>query len=142
MTPIGPPKRAPKEVPPEPALYLDNAAEYLTELVKEYGLDLRPYDQHRPDQKVWLHGLYGTMRDRDFCIQVVTDAEMAPAFAGLLRCHLRLYPRDGSSKWLLYQSRRVKGMAELMLAAAELTEAAHLACVWRMPHPTDPDPKT
>lgn len=136
-----PPKRAPKEVPPEAALYLDNAAEYLTELVKEFGLELKPYDQYHPDHSAWLHGLYGTTRDRQFCIQVVTDEQMAPTFTALLKCYIRLYPKDGRSTWLRYGIRRVKGMADLMNAVADLTEAIRFACVWRMPHPTEPDPK-
>lgn len=136
-----PPKRAPREVPPEAALYLDNAAEYLTELVKEFRLKLKPYDQYHPDHTAWFHSLYGTSRDREFCIQVVTDAEMAPTFTALLKCHICLYQKDGSNKWLLYRTRRVKGMTDLMNSAADLIGIIRLACVWRMPHPTEPDPK-
>lgn len=140
MTPLGPPKRAPKEVPPEAALYLDNAAEYLTELVKEFGLDLRPYDQYQPDQVSWQHGLYGEANEREFCVQLATDAQMAPTFVGILRGWVRLYPADRTNEWLLLEVRRVAGMAALVTVAADVTRALKLACVWRMPHKTDPAP--
>lgn len=141
MTPNGPPKRAPKDVPPEAARYLDNAAEYLSELVKEFKLELKAYDQYHPDHSAWLHGLYGESNDRQFCIQLITNEEMAPNSAGILKGYVRLYPPDGRNEWLLYETRRVGDMAALMTAAADVTERLRLVCVLRMPHPTDPDPK-
>lgn len=49
MTAPGPPKLAPKGVPPGVALYLDDAAEYLKETARTYGFRLQPYDQFHPN---------------------------------------------------------------------------------------------
>lgn len=141
MTRLGPPKLAPPDVPPHAAHYLDNAAEYLTELVKAYGLTLKPYERRPSDRGVWHHGLYGTSRDREYCVQLVTDENMAPSFTALLNGYVRLYPSDGTAPWLLLERRQVNGMAALMTDAAAVADALRMACVWRMPHPTDPDPK-
>ncbi|MEK7545829.1 MAG: hypothetical protein AAB554_02005 [Patescibacteria group bacterium] len=141
MTRAEPPKIAPKDVPPEAALYLDDAAGYLTELVKEYGLELKTYDLYRPEHSAWLHGLYGKCRDRQICIQVVTDAEMAPNRVALLKGYIRMYPGDGRNEWLLFETRRVRGMAGLMAGTADMADRLFLACVWRIPHPNSPDPK-
>jgi len=135
------PKRAPKEVPPEAARYLDEAAARLSELVDEHGLKLKPYDQYHPDHTAWTHGIYGESRSRDICIQVVTDEDMATTFTAVLKAYLRLYPSDGSNAWLLLGKRRVRDMVGLVTGVTDLTLALQLACVWRMPHPTEPDPK-
>lgn len=149
MTRIGPPKLAPKDVPPEAALYLDNAAEYLKAVAKKYRLALHPYEEHRPEHSSWFHGLYGEVADRQFCLRVMTDEELAPSFTADLIAYVRLYlpagqivfPDDGHGDWLIYARRRVIGMAALTTAATEMSESLRVACVLRMPHPTDPDPK-
>ena len=150
VTPIGPPKLAPKEVPPNAALYLDNAAEYLTTIAKDFGLDLQPYELYEPGHSSWFHGLYGETNDRQFYLRVMTDEDLAPAFKadliGYVRLHARpgqlVYPReDGLGDWIVISRLRVKGMAELMTEATDMAQALRLACVYRMPNPTDPDPK-
>jgi hypothetical protein len=95
VTPPGPPRLAPPGVPHAVALYLDNGAAYLRDVAKSEGLELKPYENAAPDHAVWHHGLYGTLRDRQFCLQVVTDAAMAPAFDALLYAYVRHYPKDG-----------------------------------------------
>jgi len=151
VTNVGPPKRAPAGVPDAAAHYLDNAAVYLAEIAKERGLELKPYDQHRPDFTAWFHGLYGDVRDRQICIQVVTDAAMAPSFTATLRGYVRMYPAkegqllyaiDGeSAHWLMFEKRRVSGMAGLVTGVRATLEALSFACHFRLPHPTDPDAK-
>lgn len=141
MNEVGPPRIAPKDVPHAAALYLDNAAHYLGPFVKEHELNLKPYDQYQPDQTAWCHSMYGACRDREFCIQVVTDADLAPAFHADVRGYVRLYPKDHGNAWLPLGNRRVGGMHEMLAAADETIVVLRLACVLRMPHPTDPDPK-
>lgn len=149
MTPHGPPKLAPEGIPPEAALYLDNAAEYLKETARAYGLKLSPYDQHHPDHSAWWHGLYGEYHERELCIQVVTDEDMAPDFTARLKGYLRVswhdgetvYPPNDKTYWLLFEERRVNGMVALLDGVAGMTEVLRLACTFRMPHPTDPDAK-
>src|SRR5689334_11599588 len=132
---------APVSVPVEAAYYLDKAAEELSRLAKDEGFTLLPYEGHEPGRTWWLHGLYGASHDRDICVQVVTDEHMARTFAADLKCYVRLYPRDGRNEWLLLETRRVEDMAALMSGVAEMTDLLRLACIWRLPHATDPDPK-
>ncbi|HTK60220.1 MAG TPA: hypothetical protein VL283_03380, partial [Candidatus Baltobacteraceae bacterium] len=113
----------------------------LSRLAEDEGLTLKPYEGHQPGRNWWIHGLYGDSRDRDLCIQVVADEGMAAIFTADLKGYVRLYPRDGSNAWLLLESRRVEDMAALLTGVAEMTDLLRLACVWRMAHPTDPDPK-
>lgn len=149
MTRIGPPKLAPKDVPPDAARYLENAAAYLSGLAEDFGLELKPYELHEPRHTSWFHGLYGETRDRQICIRVMTDEELAPAFTadliGYVRLHAHpgqiVYPHDGFGDWLIFARRRINGMGALMTGVIDMTEALRLACTFRMPHPTDPDPK-
>ena len=101
----------------------------------------KPYDQYKPDQTAWCHSMYGACHDREFCIQVVTDADLAPAFHADVRGYVRLYPKDHRNAWQLLGNVRVNGMHAMLAAASETFAALRFACVLRMPHPTDPDPK-
>ena len=141
MSAGGPFRRAPDGVPPEAAFYLDAVAERLGRLAEDLGLELKTYDQYDPKHAFWQHALYGTTRDRQFCIQVVASAETAPESIADLRAHIRLYPSDGRNAWLFFRQLRVQGMTRLVAATAHLTRAVRFTCAWRMPHPTDPDPK-
>lgn len=141
MAPSNPPKRAPKDVPVEAAFYLDKAADELAALAKDEGLHLKPYEDHAPGRNWWVHGLYGKTREREICIQVVTDERMAATFAADLKAYLTHCLPDGRCEWVLIETRRVEDMASLVTAAAELTDVLRRLCVWGMPHPTDPDPK-
>jgi hypothetical protein len=145
-------KPAPVSVPVEAAYFLDKAAEELSRLAQDEGLKLTPYESHEPNRLWWVHGVYGKSRDREICVQLVTTETLAPIFAADLKAYVRMhgksggeiiYPlRDNSSDWLLLEKRRVDGMTELVTGVAEMTDILRLACVWRLPHPTDPDPKT
>lgn len=137
----GPSKPAPTGVPPEAARYLDRAAEELSELVKDSGFELKAYDQFHPDHSAWLHGLYGDCNDREICIQVLTDREMAPSFTAILRGYVKLYPPGDRNEWLLFETRRTVGLAGLLAGVTDLMDVLSLACLYRLPHPTDPDPK-
>ena len=142
MTKTARPTTAPESVPVEAAYYLDRAAEELSAVAADEGFTLKPYESVRPGQACWHHGLYGTCRDRELCILVVADERMAAVFSAELKGYVRLYPHEGVDAWLLLETRRTDGMTELIAATAAVTDALRLACVWRMPHPTDPDPKS
>lgn len=141
MSGPGPPRIAPPGVPHAVAHYLDNAAAYLRKFAKDADLELKPYEQYRDGLAQWHHALYGSCRDRAFCLQVVTDAASAPDFLADLRAYVRLYPIDGRNEWLLLERGPAQGMAALLKEAALMDRRLRLACAWRMPHPTDPDPK-
>ena len=151
MAPSKPPKRAPKDVPVEAAFYLDKAADELSGLVKDEGLELTPYEAHEPYRLWWVHGMYGKSRDREICIQLVTTETLAPIFAAELKAYVRMHGKsegevifplcDNSGDWLLLEKRRIDGMTELVTGVIEMTDALRRACIWGMPHPTDPDPK-
>lgn len=135
-------KPAPESVPIEAASYLDKAAERLSALVKEHGLALRPYDQYDPGQTSWLHALYGKANDREFCVQVITDARLAAESRGHVHGWVRLYPRNGKNEWLhLLANHPVAEIDDLVSQAVEAVRLMRIVCVLSMPHPTDPDPK-
>ena len=149
MTPIAPPTLAPKDVPLEAARYLDDAAAHLKALAKKKGLELKPYELHDPEHTSWFHGLYGESNEREICIRVMTDEELAPSLTadliGYVRLHMRagehVFPENGFGDWIIFERRRVRGMSALVAGTSALTESLRLACVYRMPHPTSPDPK-
>src|SRR5690242_9463933 len=107
MTPIGPPKLAPKDVPPGAAGFLDDAAAHLKALAKSRDLELKPYELYSPEHSSWFHGLYGETNDRQICIRVMTDEELATSLTadliGYVRLHLRagelVFPKDGFGDW-------------------------------------------
>ena len=139
MTP--PQRLAPDDVPLAAAHYLDNAVAFLRAVAETHHLELRPYDMHQPGAANWLHGLYGTANDRNFCIQVVTDDALATEFRAHVHAWVRLYFSDERNEWLRLETFPVAGMDQLVRHVAWSTLVLRIACVLRMPHPTDPDPK-
>src|SRR5688572_28298333 len=139
MTP--PPKLALDDVGRAAAHYLDNAAVYLHDVAKKQKLKLKPYDAYEPGQSKWLHCMNGSCSNkREFCIQVVTNDQLAHEFRAFLNGWVRLYPADGSNTWALLETRHVAGMADLVTAVHDLTMAIRAGCVWRLRNPPDHGP--
>jgi hypothetical protein len=136
-----PERIAPDDVSRAAAHFLDTAAVHLDVVAKREKLELKPYDTHQPGQTRWLHGLYGSLSNkRAFCIQVVTDDEMAHEFRASLNGWIQLYPADGSNAWVLIETLTVAGMEDLVTSVMSLTTSLRAAGAWRFRRPPDHGP--
>lgn len=141
MTPNAPSTLAPAGTPECVAHFLDNAAAHLGPVIENGSLDLKAYDLIRPDVGTWAHHLYGKVWDREFAIQVAANDRDAPTFVATISCFVKLVLNVDDDPWMRIEFRQVKGMDGLLKCVKELLLVVHIACVLRMPHVCEPDPK-
>lgn len=127
---------------PPPIKYcLDMAAECLKPFAETNGLTLKPYEIADPATSNWAHHLYGKLRDRDYAIQVSTTVADGGALRARLYGFVKHWSSGGGEAWLLIDQYLTGGMRGLLTGSVALLRSLQLACVFLMPHPTDPDLK-
>lgn len=135
-----PPPEILAQVPPAVRLYMDTALEHLAECAREYGLEIHPYEYMGVGDAVWIHNLLGDFADWKVTFQLMTDADAAPWFQGLLRVYV-LFKGEKKDTWVKLEHLPVTGLTELLSGMQRLAEDLRLTCALRMPRPDDPDPE-
>lgn len=134
----GPPRIAPPGVPDTVAIYMDNAAEHLSEFAKEFSLTIKAYADAAPEKPYWFHNLNGTFSGWNVRIQVLTNETDAYEYRGWLATYLRC---DDQGWGLLPLSQeRISGMSGLLSAAQQAVEQLRITCALRLPRPKAPHP--
>lgn len=131
----------PPDVPPEVAKYLEDAVEYLSDVIDEFKLELSLYEQYVPGRNLWCHSLYATYKGRSVCIRIVTEKASTEPLNVRIVCYLRSYASLETNEWMTYESQPVKGLDYLVRTVRKM--ALEIKNMFElMPFPSRPDAKT
>ena len=141
MTPLGPPRLAPKGTPEAVARYLDDAAAYLRPYVEDFSLELKPYENAEAHAGTWAHNLYGSQSGARYAIQLASNDDEAPSFIGTVTGYVMARGEDGAMGWMEVAARKATGMAGALEAIDAMYRFLRLACGFRAAYARHPAPR-